>query len=142
MKKSTLPHLLTLAALCAASAAWADDAKVDFQRDVQPIFKQYCIGCHSLDPKKPKKKAAADFRLDDMDAAMKGGRSGKAIIPGDAKNSLLVKLLYGPVPRPVKGEEDKDIDPMPHVKKGRKWKPIPKDKIKTIEDWINQGANR
>ncbi len=124
----------------ALPAAAADAAKVDFLNDVQPIFKAACVKCHSLDDKKPEKKAAAKFRLDDKAAAMKGGRSGAAIVPGDAKNSLLFKLLSGPVARPVKGEDDEDIAPMPKVKRGEKWKPLPPEQVETIRRWIDQGA--
>src|SRR5690242_14109719 len=88
--------------LGAAVAASAEESKVDFAKDIQPILKESCIDCHGFNPKKPKGKGAAGLRLDDKALAMKGGRSGKAIIPGDAKDSLLYKLLNGPVPRPDK----------------------------------------
>lgn len=121
----------------------AADKKVDFAKDIRPIFKKSCMKCHSLDPKKPKKHAAGKFRLDDRAAAMKGGRSGQAIIPGDATDSLLYRLLNGPVPRPAQAaglDDEKDIPPMPKAKRGRKWKPLPAKEIATIKDWIDQGA--
>lgn len=121
----------------------AADKKVDFAKDIRPIFKKSCMKCHSLDPKKPKKHAAGKFRLDDRAAAMKGGRSGQAIIPGDAKDSLLYRLLTGPVPRPVKAaglDDEKDIPAMPKAKRGHKWKSLPAKEIAAIKDWIDQGA--
>ncbi len=126
-----------------ASAAYAADRKVDFAKDIQPIFKKSCMKCHSLNPKKPKKRAAGKFRLDDRAAAMKGGRSGVAIIPGNAKDSLLCRLLNGPVPRPAKAaglDDGKDIPGMPKAKRGRKWKPLPAKEIALIKAWIDQGA--
>jgi mono/diheme cytochrome c family protein len=124
------------------SAVAASDAKkIDFVKDVAPIFKTSCVKCHSVDPTKPKKKPAAGFRLDDKAAAFKGGRSGKALIAGNAKDSLLFKLLSGPVERPDKDEDDKEIDPMPKVKRGEKWKPLSDDQIATLKQWIDQGAN-
>ncbi len=123
----------------AAVAASAEDRTVDFAKDVQPILKESCIECHGFNPKKPKKKGAAELRLDDEKLAMKGGRSGKAVIPGDAKDSLLYKLLNGPVPRPDKNE-GKDIQAMPLPERGKKWQPLPKDQIETIRLWIDQGA--
>lgn len=137
------PVLAAAALLLAAAASAADapaDAKIDFARDVQPILKASCVKCHSVDEKQPRKKPAAGFRLDDQAAAMKGGRSGKAVVPGRAEDSLLYKLLSGPVPRPVKNEDDKEIDPMPKVKRGQKWKPLPADQIAVIKKWIDQGA--
>jgi mono/diheme cytochrome c family protein len=114
---------------------------VDYVKDVQPIFQASCVKCHGLDAEKPKKKPAAGFRLDDKAASMKGGRSGAAIVPGDSKNSLLFKLLSGPVTMPDK-DEDKEIDPMPKVKRGEKWKPLSADQISVIQRWIDQGAKR
>ena len=140
------PFRLTAAALLACAAllpsAQAEDAKkpndrkVDFVADVQPIFKASCVKCHSLDPEKPKKKGAGGFRLDDKAAAFKGGKSGRAFNPGDSKNSMLFKLLSGPVSL----EDNKEIDPMPKVKRGEKWKALPADQIETIRLWIDQGA--
>src|SRR5262245_55736556 len=76
-----------LAATLAVAAQDASAPKVDFVRDVQPIFKASCLKCHG--PEKPK----GQFRLDSRDLAMKGGVSGKVIVPGNSKESLLVKLL-------------------------------------------------
>ena len=61
--------------------------KVDFVRDVQPIFKASCIECHG--EKKPK----AAFRLDSKAHALKGGIGGKSILPGKGAESPLIKLL-------------------------------------------------
>ena len=129
--------------LAAASAAYAQEPKVNFARDIAPIFQQSCIKCHGLDPHRPHHHPDARLRLDDRAGAMKGGRTGKVIIPGDAKDSLLFKLLNGPVPRPAKAaglKSDKDISPMPKAKRGKKWKPLPKKEIALIEAWINEGA--
>ncbi len=127
-----------IVALTAGSAFAAGDKKVDFAKDIKPIFQKSCIKCHSLDPDKPKKKAAAEFRLDDEKAALKGGRAGVDIVPGDAKNSRLYQLLSGPVPRP--DDPDKEIAPMPHVKRGEKFKPLPADQVALIKRWIDEGA--
>ncbi|MDE2511844.1 MAG: hypothetical protein KGL74_12040, partial [Elusimicrobia bacterium] len=95
------------------SSASADDRKIDFTKDVQPIFKASCVKCHHVDPRKPKKKPAAGFRLDDKAAAFKGGKAGKDIVPGDSRESKLYQLLNGPVTL----EDGKDLDPMPKVKR-------------------------
>jgi mono/diheme cytochrome c family protein len=129
------------AAAPAPTPAPAGGDKIDYVKDVKPIFEASCVKCHGLDPKKPKKKPAAGLRLDDKAAALKGGRSGAAIVPGDSKNSLLFKLLSGPVPRPSKdADDDKDIAPMPKAKRGEKWKPLPDAQIAVIRQWIDQGA--
>jgi mono/diheme cytochrome c family protein len=134
--------LLRLASPASAQPAPAPAAadKVDFVKDVQPIFKASCVKCHGLDEAKPDKKPAAKYRLDDKDAAFKGGRSGVAIVAGDSKNSLLFKLLSGPVARPDK-DEDEMISPMPKVKRGEKWKALPPEQVEVIRKWIDQGAD-
>lgn len=130
-----------IALLLLAAPAFAADAapKVDFVKDVLPIFKASCLKCHALDAAKPKKKAAAGLRLDDKDAALKGGRSGVALVPGKAEDSLLYKLLKGPVDVTVDGKDD-TVDPMPKVKRGEKWKPLPDEQVATIKRWIDEGA--
>ena len=106
---------------------------MDFARDIRPIFKQSCVKCHSLD--NPQKQPAADFRLDDKAAAMKGGETGNDLVPGDARSSLLYQMLLGPVK-----DGDQEIGPMPKAKKGQKFKPLPKTQIELIRRWIDEGA--
>ncbi|MFI5346250.1 MAG: c-type cytochrome domain-containing protein [Elusimicrobiota bacterium] len=142
--RRTAAALLACAALLvqafpagAAEAGKPNDKKIDFAADVQPILKASCVKCHGLDPEKPKKKPAAGLRLDDKSLAMKGGKTGRDIIPGDSKNSMLFKLLSGPVTL----EDGKDLDPMPKVKKGQKWKPLSAAQVETLRLWIDQGAD-
>jgi mono/diheme cytochrome c family protein len=120
---------------CMPTAAKAADKAVDFNKDIQPIFKQSCIKCHSLD--NPRHKAAAGFRLDNRADALKGGDNAhdKDIIPGNAKDSVMYKLLFDNVS--IEGE---DIDKMPKKKKGEEWKSLPKEQIELIKAWIDQGA--
>ena len=139
LNEAALWTLLLLALSAPASASAADAKTVDFAKDVQPILKESCVKCHSLDPAKPKHHAAAGFRLDDKAKAMKGGRSGVAIIPGNAKDSLFVKLLSGSVTVDDHGK-DHDLDPMPKQKKGEDFKPLPADQIAILTQWVDQGA--
>jgi mono/diheme cytochrome c family protein len=93
--------------------------KVDFVRDVQPLFKASCLKCHG--PEKPK----GQFRLDSKVWAMKGGVGGKAILPGKGAESSLVRLLLSADPE----------ERMP-----RKAEPLPKAQIDLVRAWIDQGA--
>jgi hypothetical protein len=133
-------HLSLFAVSVALGAG--DGGKVEFARDIQPIFDKSCVKCHGLDPDKPEKKAAAELRLESLELAMKGGESGPAIVPGNAKDSLLFKLLNGPVPRIKKVKRgSKDLPPMPKAKKGHKWKPLAAEQVDLIRRWIDQGAD-
>ena len=55
---------------------------------VEPIFSQKCMQCHN------EKKKKGDFKMHNFDALMKGGKSGKALVPGDLEHSeLMVRLM-------------------------------------------------
>src|SRR5689334_15328531 len=63
--------------------------KVDFARDIQPIFTQTCYACHG-----PAMQMSS-FRLDQKQNAMAGGNSGPVIKPGDSAHSKLIQLVAG-----------------------------------------------
>jgi hypothetical protein len=110
------------------------DLRVDFAKDVQPILQQSCVRCHKLPESGgggPLRGPAGGLRLDDRAAAFKGGKLGKVIVPGSADESLLYKVLTGPA---------RDTNPMPKVKPGQEFKPLPDEQIQTIKRWIDEGA--
>jgi hypothetical protein len=106
--------------LLLASVQDAAPAKVDFVRDVQPIFKASCLECHAAE------KAKAKFRLDSKAHALKGGIGGKSILPGKGAESPLIKLL---------------LSTDPDERMPRKAPPLSKEKIELIRAWIDQGAD-
>src|SRR6267143_1020158 len=55
--------------------------RIDFGRDILPIFEASCFKCHG--PEKPK----SHFRLDNRAAALKGGENGVDILPGQSAKS-------------------------------------------------------
>ena len=73
-----------LAALPAVSLG-----EVSFSRDIEPLLRQHCTICHgeALQQK--------GLRLDSQAEAMRGGESGRVIVPGDAATSTLIKRLEG-----------------------------------------------
>src|SRR5262245_43261986 len=62
-------------------------AAVDFTRDIQPIFRKKCVGCHGG------VKSSSGLRLDVREAALSGGYSGAVIVPGKAMDSSLYRLV-------------------------------------------------
>ncbi len=62
----------------------SDKQDVTYDKDIAPLFKASCVGCHG--ERRPKR----NLRLDSLEGILKGGEQGKMIIPGDSKNSLLV----------------------------------------------------
>lgn len=100
--------------------AWAD-TKVDFAKQIQPIFEKSCVKCHG--PEKQK----GGLRLDQKEAALKGGKDAVAIVPGDAAKSDLYRRISLP---------DGSDDVMPN-----QGTLLTKAEQDLIKDWINQGAN-
>jgi hypothetical protein len=106
-------------ALGASADAQAPAPAVDYVRDIRPILESHCYECHGT------KKTRGRLRLDVKSAALKGGMTGPAVIPGNADDSLLIRRLLG-----LDGE-----DRMPKDKD-----PLPADEIATLRAWIAQGA--
>lgn len=71
------------------AAAPAAPAAPDFQKDVSPILREYCAGCHNKDD------FDGEFSMDSFAELMKGGENGNGILPGKPDESLLIKVLTG-----------------------------------------------
>ena len=80
---SRLLATVALIGLTPTSPARASDAP-SFEADVRPILKAHCFHCHG---EEPKLKGKLDLRL--ARAAIQGGESGEAIVPGQHDESLL-----------------------------------------------------
>ncbi|MGB7749534.1 MAG: c-type cytochrome domain-containing protein [Verrucomicrobiia bacterium] len=129
---------LTLAAMFGmAAAAPAADATgqippastkqgVTYATDIKSIFDNSCIKCHSGD--KPK----ARLKLDSLENALKGGKDGKVITPGDSANSFIVKCVAH-----VTADHDSW---MPPAHNRANIGPLTPEQIGLIRAWIDQGA--
>ena len=95
--------------------------KIEFTRDIKPIFEQICWRCHSGE--RPKSR----FRLTDRESALKGGGDGIDIIPGQSAKSPLVYY----VARLVKDME------MPPEGRGPHLTP---EQVGLFCAWIDQGV--
>ncbi|MEJ7619092.1 MAG: DUF1549 domain-containing protein, partial [Pyrinomonadaceae bacterium] len=91
---------------------------VDFHKDVMPIFEASCNNCHAG------AKAKAGLRLDARTAAMQGGVSGKAIVPGNSRESLLLQRVRGEggAPRMPPGGQ------------------LTEEQVSKLAAWVDQGA--
>jgi ankyrin repeat protein len=106
----------SLATFSAKSSAQSP-AKVDFARDVQPIFKQHCYGCHGST------QQMNGFRLDRRRDAMRGGTI-PVIGPGASEASRLYLRLIG-------NQFGLQMPPTG---------PLAQEDVGVIKDWIDQGA--
>ena len=92
---------------------------VDFHRDVAPILRQYCVGCHNNDD------LEGELSVETFKLLMKGGENGIPIKAGDQFESLLAKVI---------------------TKKAKPYMPprqepqLSASQIDTILRWIDQGA--
>src|SRR5437899_4776329 len=117
-RKSTI--LLSVAAFAAMlpPLSFAATSTIDYATDIQPILRSSCYTCHQGD------KAAAGLHLDSR-AALAGGVSGKPIVPGRSKDSLILKRLLA-------------TDARTRMPLGTT--PLAPEKIALIRAWIDQGA--
>src|SRR2546428_4383841 len=92
----------------------AQAQSIDFNRDIEPIFSASCNKCHG--PEKPQ----AQLRLDSEAGILRGGFSGKIVIPGNSRDSLLVKRLLGctGAPRMPTGADPLPPDPRDKCRPG------------------------
>src|ERR1051326_4983036 len=95
--------------------------KIDFLKDIQPIFADRCYECHGP------KKQEHELRLDQKASALKGGESGPALVAGKSADSLLIRAVAG---------LHKDLARMP-----KKRDPLSAEQIGLLRAWIDQGAD-
>jgi mono/diheme cytochrome c family protein len=88
---------------------------VSFKKKIKPLLKRRCGSCHG---------SSGSLNLRSYKSLMKGGKSGKVIIPKNSAKSLLYKRIIGkggarmPRSKPPLKKSDKDL----------------------IKLWIDQGA--
>ncbi len=97
------------------------DRKIDFVKDIQPIFANHCYECHGP------KKQEHDLRLDQKATASKGGESGPAFVAGKSAGSLIIQAVAG---------LKTDLARMP-----KKRDPLGAEQIGLLRAWIDQGAD-
>ncbi len=124
-RKRAAKSLVFLLALATTVRASLGASKIDFNREIRPIFSENCYACHGPDQNKRK----AGLRLDRHEEPFKTLESGKAaIIPGDVGKSELIHRI-------TTSDED---DRMPPAKFPRK---LTKAQVDTLSRWVKEGAN-
>ncbi len=85
---------------------------------IRPLLEEHCQACHSAKAKQ------GGFDLSSSEALMRGGTKGAAVVPGNAKASLLYRLV---------AHEQEPAMPYKAAK-------LSKEAIALLEMWINLGA--
>jgi cytochrome c553 len=107
------------ASMASLHAAATSAPKINFKKDIQPIFVGRCQVCHGS------QMQMNGLRLDRRDDALKGGYGGVVITPGESAASKLIQMVTGQIEgkmMPPTGEQlaEKEID--------------------LLRAWIDQGA--
>jgi hypothetical protein len=106
-----------------AADGLADSAEF-FEKRVRPILVENCHKCHASDKKK------GNLQLDSREKLLKGGDSGRVIVPGQPEKSLLIKAIrYGDdvLRMPPKGKlaDSQIADLTTWIKLGAPWSDQP-----------------
>src|SRR3954466_429528 len=97
----------------------AAEQRIDFIKDVQPLFAKNCYGCHGAEKQK------SNYRLDARPHAFKGGDIGEPIVAGDSAHSPLIHYVSGAhseIVMPPKGDL------------------LTREQVGVLRAWIDQGA--
>ena len=91
-----------------------------FENKIRPVLDKYCYECHSSQSK----KVRGGLSVDSKEGLLAGGDSGPALVPGRAKESLIVKAM----------RHEGDLQMPPRSKK------LHDDIIADFVRWIDMGA--
>src|SRR5262249_18744399 len=118
MSMFTREACVSLLLSCVFSAALSGQtpAKVDFGRDVLPILRQSCTGCHGPS------QQISNLRLDRRSSVFRAG--ARRIVPGSSENSFLYHRLVG-------NEFGLQMPPTGALRA---------EEIRVIKTWIDEGA--
>ncbi|MEM9825885.1 MAG: DUF1549 domain-containing protein, partial [Planctomycetota bacterium] len=103
------------------TAEVADSAKLAFfEAKIRPLLIEHCYDCHSADSG----ESCGGLFLDHRDALLRGGLTGRAVVPGKPSESLLMRVVQ---------YDDPDMQMPPEGK-------LSDDQIADLRKWIASGA--
>jgi len=111
-----------LAASTAKGEALPADQVEFFEKKIRPVLVAHCYECHSAESA-ARKKLKGGLLVDRAAGLRMGGDTGPAVVPGKAKESLLLSALRW----------EKDLEMPPKQK-------LPAEVIADFEKWIEMGA--
>jgi hypothetical protein len=120
----TFPSICLVTALIFLPCPLRAAETVDFNRDIRPILSRNCAACHGQD----ERKREAGLRLDVREVATEVRDGHRAIAPGDASQSELIRRV---------SSNDAD-ERMPPPSTGKR---LAVHEIDLLSRWIGQGAH-
>ena len=110
-------HRFFILLLLSAVSVAAEDKPVSYYKDLVPVLKRSCTGCHHPG------KLKGQLDLTTYESLKKGGKHGTGFNAGDAKGSSIIEQIGGDEPAmPEEGDK------------------LTKDEVALFERWIAQGA--
>jgi mono/diheme cytochrome c family protein len=94
------------------------EGEVSFSMTVLPVLKDHCVRCHGADKD-------GGLSILDYESVMKGGKSGKFVVPGNPGESRLVTSV----------EKTRPPYMPPKI-----FPALTEDRIQAIRQWISEGA--
>lgn len=110
---------LSLATALLFAFASKSVAVPDFQKDVAPLMRQYCAGCHNDED------FEGDYSIERYADLVEGGSKGSLLKAGDAEGSRLIKMMTGGMKLQMPPRDD----PQPS-----------EDEKELLKSWITAGA--
>ncbi len=114
-------RVLVLIGMLFMSGAANGADRVDYLRQIKPIFTEKCYACHGAWKQKGK------LRLETVSLIRKGGRNGPVIVPGKPGDSELIAR--------VSAAEEDIVMPPPH--EGER---LSAEQLALVKRWIEEGA--
>jgi mono/diheme cytochrome c family protein len=106
--------------VCLAIAAAPAGAEVVYERDIAPIFRTYCAGCHN------DRQLEAKLSLETFAQLRHGGEDhGDPVVPGKPDESFLIRAIEGRA-RPKMPPKDQPQ--------------VPETELRVLRQWVEEGA--
>jgi hypothetical protein len=106
--------------VCALTALPCSAAVPSYERDITPILRTYCSGCHN------DREQEGEFSVETFASLRKGGAgSGDPVVPGDAAASVMIQRIHS-----------QDGDHMPPDDEPQ----VPSAELAVLKAWIAAGA--
>lgn len=115
------PSFVSSILILPLAATLPGQEKVDFVKEIQPIFKARCYECHGGEEEE------GDLKLDVKASVFRQDRDQAIVVPGKPKESLLYLRI-------TLDGDDPDIMPA-------EGDPLTKEQLALIERWIKEGAH-
>ncbi|WP_166828348.1 c-type cytochrome domain-containing protein [Thalassoroseus pseudoceratinae] len=114
-----LSHILLTLNCILASIVQAADPEPDYAKDVAPILRKYCTGCHNQEDKE------GGLSLETFAQINAGGKHGPALTAGSVDSSRMIAMMTGKA-KPVMPPDGLDVPT--------------EAEIETLKSWVESGA--